>query len=344
MTETDIDTDQPKPKKYAKNIVFLCNKKGVVSGIINDALNLDAKKYSGKDFIQIVDVNDRGKAIDLLKRMESETVVQDVEMLFDTGHQNEVFLFTGIQLGNRKLIIASDTYHSLNHLFDEMSRISNEQTNITRELARQKEKVASIERKRIERDLHDSVSQTIFSASIIAELIPELWEKDQEEAKRQMNKLKTLTHDALNEMRRLLMELRPESFAGENIDDLLKQLVNSLKLRSNIDIKLKIEGSRDLSREAKEVIYRITQESLNNAVKHSGADKVSVILEKKPQKTILTITDNGKGFDTKNISKRKLGLYIMDQRAGSINSSLDIKSSPGEGTNVSLVYKYKDGE
>ena len=138
------------------------------------------------------------------------------------------------------------------------------------------------------------------------------------------------------------MELRPESFYGENIDELLKQLINSLRLRSGIDIALNIEGKYDPSEEAKEVIYRITQESVNNSVKHSGADEVTVRLEKKPDRFILSITDNGKGFDINKISKNKLGLYIMNQRAGSINSSLDIKSSEGEGTKVSLVYEYKD--
>jgi|GEM_PF-1581230 len=333
-----------KAKKEAVNIVLMCNGKGVVSGVIDEAADQGGNTFAGREFTQLVREDDREKASDFLKRVRREKVVQDVEMFLDLEGQKDMFLFTGISLDESILIIASDRYHGFNDLFEEMSRISNEQTNIARELARQKEKIASIERKRIERDLHDSVSQTIFSARIIAELIPELWQKDQEEAKRQMEKLKVLTRESLMEMRRLLMELRPQSFSEENIDDLLKQLVNSVRLRSDIDIELNIKGTSAPPEEVKEAIYRISQESLNNAVKHSGADKVMVSLEKKPDKSVLIITDNGSGFDIKNISKKKLGLYIMNQRAGAIHSRLNIDSKIGKGTKISLEYKHKNGK
>jgi len=330
-------------KKDAKNIVLMCDSKGIISGLINEAEELDAKTYIGRQFAQLVIEEDREKALDFLKKAGRDKIVQDFEMFFELDGQTDMLLFTGISLDKSILIIASDRYHVFNELFEEMSRISNEQTNITRELARQKEKTSRIERKRIERDLHDSVSQTIFSARIIAELIPELWEKDQEEAKKQMEKLKVLTRESFMEMRRLLVELRPESFSEEKLDDLLKQLVNSIRLRADIDIKLNIEGSSPPPEAVKEAIYRICQESLNNVVKHSGADKVTVSLQKNPHKTVLLITDNGRGFDIKKISKKKLGLYIMNQRAGAIHSRLDIDSKVGKGTKVSLEYNHKNG-
>ena len=124
-----------------------------------------------------------------------------------------------------------------------------------------------------------------------------------------------------------------------NLEDLLKQLASSAKLRSDIDIKLEIKGKWDPEIEVKESIYRIIQESLNNIIKHSEADKANIRLNLLKYETILEIEDNGKGFDIGSVSKKKFGLFIMKERAKSLNASLQIKSRKEQGTNITLIYK-----
>ncbi|NIS83204.1 MAG: GAF domain-containing protein, partial [Anaerolineales bacterium] len=129
------------------------------------------------------------------------------------------------------------------------------------------------ERQRLARDLHDAVTQTLFSASLVAEVLPRLWEKDPELARSRLENLNELTKGALAEMRTLLIELRPSAIAEADLEDLIRQLAESTIGRARIPVDLHIEGTCDLASEAKVVFYRIAQEALNNVAKHSKADK-----------------------------------------------------------------------
>ncbi len=203
-----------------------------------------------------------------------------------------------------------------------------------------KEKIINMERARIERDLHDSVSQMLFSTRLIAEVLPDLWEKDREEALKQLEKIGILTKESHSQMRRLLLELRPGSFSEEDLTDLIRQLGQSANIHLNIPIKINIEGKvKKLSSKVKEVFYRICQEALNNCIKHSGASKINIALIYFPEKTYLKIEDNGHGFEKMKISHKNLGIYIMTERAESINASLNIESGKDKGTRIILIYK-----
>jgi signal transduction histidine kinase len=325
----------------SRNLVFLCDRAGNITGIISDNINLNKTNYVGKELSCLFDKANKRRAIDLIEKVKNEKLVIDYEIPLIAGDGEIILVFTGIDLNEKILIAGTDTYDSFNTLFDEMSKITNEQVNIIRELSREKKRTAKLERKRIEQDLHDSVSQTLFSTRIIAEILPDLWKKDKKEGERQLEKLKLLTIESLNEMRRLLLELRPGSFSEENLEDLLKQLVNSAKLRSDINIQLEIKGKKDLEIKVKESIYRVIQESLNNIMKHSEADKANIKINFLKDKTILEIEDNGKGFDINNVSTKKLGLFIMKERAKSLNASLQIKSRKERGTSITLKYNNK---
>jgi len=216
------------------------------------------------------------------------------------------------------------------------------------------EEAVATERNRIARELHDSVTQTIFSANLIAEVLPTIWDRNSDEAKHGLDELHKLTRGALAEMRTLLLELRPIGLAEARLEELIKQLTQGISGRIRADIQVHIEGEAVLPTDAKLVFYRIAQEALNNMSKHSGADKVNIELVSVPafpskkrrkagfvrqqfsQSVFMLIRDNGCGFDPKSVLGEHLGLGIMRERASNTQFTLAIQSEPGQGTEVSL--------
>jgi len=166
-----------------------------------------------------------------------------------------------------------------------------------------KERAAASERDRLARDLHDAVSQTLFSASLIAEVLPRLWERNQDEGRRRLEEIRQLARSALAEMRTLLFELRPMALADADLGDLLHQLADSVTGRARVPVIVDVEGKIALPTEVKVSFYRIAQEALNNIARHSEASQVRVSLHQKPNRVTLRVSDNGKGFDTSSLSE-----------------------------------------
>jgi len=206
-------------------------------------------------------------------------------------------------------------------------------------LSRQaREEAAAEERNRLARDLHDAVSQTLFSASIIAEVLPKLWEKHPDEARRRLEEVRQLTRGALAEMRTLLLELRPTTLVEAEMGYLLQQLGEAVASRSRIDVDVSVEGQCAVPTEVKVALYRIAQEALNNVAKHAQAREARVILVCTESGVTLKVSDDGRGFDISRIPPDSLGLGIMRERAKDAGASLNIESSPGRGTEVSVAW------
>jgi signal transduction histidine kinase len=204
-----------------------------------------------------------------------------------------------------------------------------------------KEKTLNEERNKLARELHDTVTQTLFSSNLISEAIPKLWKKDPEKVFERIEEIKQLNKFALAEMRVLLHELRPSTFREESLGELLKELVKSIESRTKIPVELIINGEYKFPSKIELAFYRISQELLNNIIKHSRATKASVILKILPEKLYLDITDNGCGFDDKKIASSNLGVTIMKERAKLIKASISIDSMPGKGTRVTVTYNRK---
>jgi signal transduction histidine kinase len=196
------------------------------------------------------------------------------------------------------------------------------------------EAAVAAERSRLARDLHDAVTQTLFSASLIAEVLPRLWERNPAEGRRRLEELRQLTRGALAEMRTLLIELRPTALIEASLDELLHQLVEAVSLRSRVPITLNITGGCALPAEARVALYRIAQEALNNVAKHAGASCAELELSCGPDGYSLLIGDDGRGFDMTAVTAEHLGLDIMRERAETIGATLAIDSQPGRGTRV----------
>ncbi len=194
---------------------------------------------------------------------------------------------------------------------------------------------AAQERQRIASDLHDAVSQTLFSASMISETLPLLYEHDPQEVHAGLHELARLTKGALAEMRALLMELRPEAFARTDLRTLLTHLINGARTRTDAVIhpEMHAEGDR-LPPNVRLNLYRITQEALNNIIRHAQASEVWVTLQMDADGTALTIRDNGRGFVVEGISSEHMGLRIMRERAQNHDIDLHIETTVGQGTVV----------
>ncbi len=203
-------------------------------------------------------------------------------------------------------------------------------------------RLASLEeRQRLARDLHDAVSQTLFSASVIAESLPVLWRRKPDMVADQLKQLHRLTRGALAEMRSLLLELRPAAMMEARLGQLLKQLTDALQGRTHIETTLKIEGERDLPENVQKTLYYIAQEALNNVVKHANASRVYVRLRNLPDRVELAIHDDGVGFAPSDRGATSLGLGIMRERAQAIDAEIAIHSQPGKGTLVLLTWTNK---
>jgi two-component system nitrate/nitrite sensor histidine kinase NarX len=193
------------------------------------------------------------------------------------------------------------------------------------------------ERQRLARNLHDAINQSLFSAGLIAEVLPRLWDRDQQEARRSLEDLRRLTRGAMAEMRALLAELRPSTLTDADLGDLLRLLGNAFTGRTNIPATVTILGQGDLPAEVQVAIYRVCQEALNNIAKHAKASQVEINVRQEPGSLELHIRDDGRGFDTsEQMPPGHYGLSMMRERAETVGALLTVTSQPGHGTELTI--------
>lgn len=195
------------------------------------------------------------------------------------------------------------------------------------------------ERNRLARDLHDAVTQTLFSSTMIAEVLPKIWERNPDEGKRRLEELRQLTRGALSEMRTLLVELRPSALVDTDLGDLIGHQVNAFIARTRLPVEFDCNCKYNPPTEVKEMFYRIAQEALNNIAKHADATQVMVKLNCQKGETELTVQDDGVGFDLKSAQSEGLGLSIMEERARNLGARYEMHSRIHEGTRLSIFWQ-----
>lgn len=195
------------------------------------------------------------------------------------------------------------------------------------------------ERQRLAQNLHDAVNQSLFSAGLIADVLPRLWDRDQDEARKSLVDLRRLTRAAQAEMRALLAELRPSALTDTDLGDLLHLLGNALAGRVNIPVVVTVAKEVVLPAEVQVAFYRICQEALNNITKHAKASQVEIDLQHADGAVELRVHDDGKGFEEGPVLAGHYGLSMMRERAEAVGAVLTITSQPGHGTELSLHWK-----
>jgi signal transduction histidine kinase len=195
------------------------------------------------------------------------------------------------------------------------------------------------ERNRLARDLHDAVTQTLFSSSMIADVLPKIWERNPEEGRRRLEELRQLTRGALSEMRTLLVELRPAALVDTDLGDLIGHQVNAFIARTRLNVEYKRNCTHNPPPGIKDAFYRIAQEAFNNIAKHAEASQVHVELNCDPKRVTLVIRDNGMGFDPFLSDQEGLGLKIMKERAQNVGAKLKIQSQVHAGAILQVFWQ-----
>lgn len=195
------------------------------------------------------------------------------------------------------------------------------------------------ERQRLAQNLHDAVNQSLFSAGLIAEVLPRLWKQDPVQGQQSLEDLRRLTRGALAEMRGLLIELRPVVLTDTELSDLLYQLSNAFTGRTNVPVTVTIEGNGTLPAEVQVVLYRVCQEGLSNIAKHARAEQVTIKLRLENGVVELHLLDDGGGFNPENIPSGHFGLSMMQERATAVGAALTIASEPGHGSTITFFWE-----
>lgn len=257
------------------------------------------------------------------------------------------------RLGERVELRTGDEIEALAEQFNEMSarlaesyaeleqRVAERTAELNRLYEQAQETATLAERNRLARELHDSVTQTVFSAKLIADVLPKLWERDPALARGKLDELRRLTATALAEMRSLLVELRPAALVEADLAELLTNLACAAQARTTAAIVVDAQRGVRLPPDVQEAFYRIAQEALNNALKHAQARSICIALSRDDAGCVrLEVEDDGRGFDLASSGAGgHFGLAIMRERAAAVSATLRISAAPGDGARIALTAK-----
>ena len=194
------------------------------------------------------------------------------------------------------------------------------------------------ERNRLALELHDAVSQKLFGLVLSADAAGTLLDRDPGAAGVQLQRLQRLAREALDELRALVLELRPPDLERDGLRGTLRKHVEVLRALHGAAIAYDVQGAPTLGADADREVLRVAQEALHNAARHAGARHIEVHLRDGDGRLFLEVRDDGAGFDPGDpeLRARHLGLTSMEERAARLGGSLRVRSSPGAGTTVVL--------
>jgi PAS domain S-box-containing protein len=212
-----------------------------------------------------------------------------------------------------------------------------ERVRLEADLRRQAGELASSqERAHLARELHDSVTQALFSMTLVTRTTELLVDRDPAAAKEKLGSLRDLQREALAEMRALIFELRPGNIEQDGLLAALKTHSASLQGRIGLPILVTSNLTERFPIALEEVLYRISQEALHNIVKHAAARQVTLTIDRTAKGLRLQIVDDGKGFDAGSVPDGHLGLAGMRSRAEKVGASFEVTSKLGGGTTIEV--------
>ncbi|MFF7750248.1 GAF domain-containing sensor histidine kinase [Streptomyces sp. NPDC007971] len=203
---------------------------------------------------------------------------------------------------------------------------------------RSRELTIAEERSRLAHELHDAVSQKLFSLRLTAQAAAALVDRDPARAKGELHQVAALAAEAADELRAAVVELRPAALDEDGLIATLRTQIQVLDRAHSARVSFDATGLRALPAAQEEAVLRVAQEALHNALRHSGADHVHVSVERRGHGAVLRVTDDGTGFDPTAVRRagRHLGLVSMRDRAGGAGGTLTVESAPGKGTTIEM--------
>ncbi|MEU9544626.1 GAF domain-containing sensor histidine kinase [Streptomyces mirabilis] len=203
---------------------------------------------------------------------------------------------------------------------------------------RSRELTIAEERSRLAHELHDAVSQKLFSLRLTAQAAAALVDRDPARAKGELHQVAMLAAEATEELRAAVIELRPAALDEDGLVATLRTQIQVLDRAHSAHVTFAGHGVRALPAAQEEAVLRVAQEALHNALRHSGAGRVDVTLEKRGTGTVLRVSDDGTGFEPTAIraAGRHLGLVSMRDRSSGVGGTLSVESAPGKGTTIEM--------
>ena len=193
------------------------------------------------------------------------------------------------------------------------------------------------ERQRLARELHDSVSQALFSVELQLSTAEMLLDQDPAAARRPLEQARRAVHEAANDLRALIADLRPPALAGKTLAEALQDFVRSLEEVEGVPVQLSLDVQGRLSEAEEAELYRIAYEALSNALRHGQPQRVTVHLWMRPPAFRLQVKDDGKGFDPQHTPPGHWGLIGMRERAERLGALFRLDSAPGQGTLIEVT-------
>lgn len=258
------------------------------------------------------------------------------------------------KLGRSTLVGKPPQTAELSMLSEEASRIQlmiHEQARTAQKLASEKvenqekviQEMVSQERNRLARELHDSVSQQLFGASMLMSAINETREPEPSLETRQLKMVEEMIHQSQLEMRALLLHLRPAALKGKTLKEGMDELLVELQQKVPMDISWKAEEMK-LAKGIEDHLFRILQESVSNTLRHAKANMLQVLCILRDGYVILRVVDDGTGFEVTEERAGSYGLMNMRERAVEVGGSLKIVSLPGKGTRLEVKVPFEERE
>ncbi|MEV5018595.1 GAF domain-containing sensor histidine kinase [Streptomyces sp. NPDC053780] len=203
---------------------------------------------------------------------------------------------------------------------------------------RSRELTIAEERSRLAHELHDAVSQKLFSLRLTAQAATALVDRDPARAKGELQQVAALAAEAADELRAAVVELRPAALEEDGLVATLRTQIQVLDRAHTARVTFAGHGVKALPAAQEEAMLRVAQEALHNALRHSGAARVDVTLHRRGTGAVLRVTDDGSGFDPRTVRRagRHLGLVSMRDRANGTGGRLTVQSAPGQGTTIEM--------
>lgn len=273
-----------------------------------------------------------------LARKREQAIEKYLNAIVDADHKRENLVIPSVSLKLTKTL--NDVNKVLTTQKKSLQRMSDERAE--GEDKRVQERVIQ-ERQRLARELHDSVSQQLFAASMLLSAITEQQENEEKEVPKPLAQAERIVQQAQLEMRALLLHLRPAALHNKTLAQGLEELLVELQQKVHFTIRFKLENV-SLSKGAEDHLFRIAQETLSNTLRHANASEVEILFVERDGLAIFRVQDNGVGFMKDDDGKTgSYGLHHIQERAIEMGGTSKVVSVPSQGTIVEIKVPVEKG-
>jgi PAS domain S-box-containing protein len=324
--------------EHSPDIITAVDANGILTFVSGRALQLTGwtpDEVVGRPFAELIHPDARGvMRASWRARRENPTAEQQYRLTL--LHRNG----SAIPVEIRSVgIVVDEEFRGSQASIRDMS----DRDRMERELRRQEAEIAaSQERAKLAQELHDSVTQALFSMTLTTRSAEMLLERDPSRVGEKLAELRELATDALAEMRGLIFELRPGSLDRDGLVTALRKHAAAVQGRTGMSVSVEATEIDRVSLDVEETLYRIAQEALHNVVKHARASEARIALDSDGQVLRLSVTDNGAGFDPAKVPSGHLGLEGMRARAERLGGQFMITSQPRGGTRIDVLVSIDD--